>query len=268
MCWSGEASATLAVVGFSTAYYVAKRGESSELWVPLSYFALMELLQAVTYVYIDQCDTPQNQLLTFFGYIHIVFQPFFVNMVAMYFIPVAVKERVRLPVYILCAVGALVMLIKMYPFGWAGLCDIGSEVFCGPAFCSVSGDWHIAWMAPLNGLYSAPMDYGIYLPTYGLQSLTYVLVGFIMPVLYGSWRFAGFHFLIGPLVSELTTSDPNEYAAVWCLFSIALCMSVIKTPIRHYLHEKNWIFYKRAYAAAEREAAEGEMAAEGEGSGR
>ena len=77
MCWSGEASATLAAVGFGTAYYVANKGESKELWVPLVYFALMELLQAGTYVYIDECDKPQNQLLTFFGYIHIVFQPFF-----------------------------------------------------------------------------------------------------------------------------------------------------------------------------------------------
>jgi hypothetical protein len=46
-----------------------------------------------------------------------------------------------------------------------------------------------------------------------------------------------------------TTSDPNEYAAVWCLFSIALCVSVIKTPIRAQLHVSKWPFYKQLMAS-------------------
>ena len=133
MCWSGEASGVLAVVGLSTAAYLAiKKGESKELWIPLTYFALMELLQAVTYIYIDLCDNPSNQILTFLGYIHVAFQPFFVNMVAMYFIPVSVKLKIRTTVYTICAIGSLAMLIKMYPFGWAGTCHIGVEGFCGP----------------------------------------------------------------------------------------------------------------------------------------
>jgi len=79
---------------------------------------------------------------------------------------------------------------------------------------------------------------------WGLHVFSYILVGFYLPVMYGSWRFVAFHYLIGPLISDITTTDPNEYAAVWCLFSIALCISVIKTPIRKYLHVKKWFFYK------------------------
>ncbi|WP_221896806.1 hypothetical protein [Bathymodiolus japonicus methanotrophic gill symbiont] len=41
MCWSGEASAVLAVAGLGTAAYIAVKGESKELWIPLIYFALM-----------------------------------------------------------------------------------------------------------------------------------------------------------------------------------------------------------------------------------
>jgi hypothetical protein len=48
MCWSGEASGVLAAVGLGTAAYIAVKGESKELWIPLTYFALMELLQAAT----------------------------------------------------------------------------------------------------------------------------------------------------------------------------------------------------------------------------
>lgn len=246
MCWSGEASAVLAAAGFATATYVAYKGESKELWIPLTYFACMELLQAATYIYIDQCDRPPNQILTLFGYLHIAFQPFFINMVAMYFIPQTVKQKISTAVYLLCTVGAIAMLVKMYPFAWAGHCLPGIEGFCGPATCSVSGAWHIAWQMPLNGLLS---DYPILGARWGLHAFTYILVGFCLPVLYGSWRFVAFHYLIGPWVSDLLTNDPNEYAAVWCLFSIALCVSVIKTPIRKYLHVKSWPYYRKVYAA-------------------
>lgn len=243
MCWSGEASAVLATVGIGTAVYVARQGESKELWVPLTYFALMELLQAATYIYIDECSRPENQILTLFGYVHIAFQPFFVNMVAMYFVPDKIKQKISTLVYTICAIGALTMLVKMYPFEWAGNCNIGQEGFCGTQTCSVSGDWHIAWQLPLNGLMSAPVDW---LPgfVYGLHGFTYIVIAFYLPILYGSWRFVGFHYLIGPLISDILTNDPNEFAAVWCLFSIALCVSVIKSPLRKYLHVESWPYYK------------------------
>lgn len=247
MCWSGEASAVLATVGFGTAAYVAWKGESKELWIPLTYFACMELLQAATYVYINLCDSPPNQILTYFGYIHIAFQPFFANMVAMYFIPESVKKKITTTVYTICAVGAVAMLVKMYPFAWAGHCIVGIEGFCGTQVCSVSGDWHIAWQLPLNGLMS---DYpgNPFAFRYGLHAFVYILVAFWMPIIYGSWRFVGFHYLVGPFISDILTSDPNEYAAVWCLFSIALCVSVIKTPIRKYLHVTRWIGYPKPAA--------------------
>jgi hypothetical protein len=242
MCWSGEASLVLATVGFGTATYVAYKGESKELWVPLTYFACMELLQAATYAYINLCDAPPNQILTLFGYLHIAFQPFFVNMVAMYFIPDEVKKKISTAVYSLCAVGAIAMMVKMYPFAWAGHCVVGIEAFCGDKACSVPGDWHIAWQLPLNGL---AIDLSQIVPGlfYGLHGIAYILVGFVMPFIYGSWRFVVFHIFMGPILSILTTRDPNEYAAVWCLFSIALCLSVIKSPIRKYLHVEQWPFY-------------------------
>ncbi len=244
MCWSGEASGVLAAAGLTTAVYVAYKGESKELWIPLTYFALMELLQAATYVYINLCDNPNNQVLTLLGYLHIAFQPFFVNMVAMYFIPESVKLKIRTTVYTVCAISTLAMLIKMYPFAWAGNCVPGVEGFCGAQTCSVSGDWHIAWHMPLNGLMSNPVSWLLGF-NWGLHAFSYILASFVMPTIYGSWRFVGFHYLIGPWISDVTTNDPNEYCAVWCLFSIALCVSVIKTPIRKHLHVKKWPFYQR-----------------------
>ena len=244
MCWSGEASGVLAAVGLGTAYYVASKGESKELWIPLTYFAFMELLQAATYIYINLCDNPNNQILTLLGYLHIAFQPFFANMVAMYFVPERIKLKIRTAVYSICAINALAILVKMYPFDWAGNCVAGTEGFCGSLTCSVSGSWHIAWQMPLNGLMSEPVAWLLGFK-WGLHAFTYILAAFCMPLLYGSWRFVGFHYLVGPMIADILTNDPNEFSAVWCLFSIALCVSVIKSPVRKYLHVTSWFMYNK-----------------------
>ena len=239
MCWSGEASAVLATVGISATVYIAKKGESKELWMPLGYFALMELLQAVTYIFIDQCGNPWNQALTYVGYVHIAFQPFFANMAGLYFAPKNIKNKIQKPVYAICGVAAVVILAKLIPGAGLGTCNIGIEGYCGSMACSTSGLWHIAWQLPLNGLMSGAQPY-LFGFEYGLHAFTYIVVVFIMPVLYGSWRFVLLHVVMGPVISGLTTNDPNEFIAVWCLYSIALCIAVIKSPIRRYLHVNTW----------------------------
>ena len=49
MCWSGEASAALAVIGFTSTGYLLYKGESKALAAGMGYFTLMEALQAYTY---------------------------------------------------------------------------------------------------------------------------------------------------------------------------------------------------------------------------
>jgi len=236
MCWSGGASAALATIGLSTSVYAAYHKEAKALWVPLLYFSLMEALQAFTYRVIDDCDNPVNQVATFFGYLHICFQPFFINAIGMYFIPKAVRDRIYMLVYGLCACASCFLIFKLYPFSWAGEC-----VMCPRQFCSVSGNWHIAWQFPLNdfGNYFYH-KYGVY---YMLSNyMTYFSVAFILPVLYGSWRAAAYHFFTGPMLSAYLTNNLNERPAVWCLLSIGILMIVVKTPLRKYLYVRDYWF--------------------------
>jgi len=232
MCWSGEASAALAAAGLaSTAYLAVRKKESKYLLVPLAYFSLMELLQAITYIYIGSCSLPINQVLTLLGYIHIAFQPFFINMVSMYFVPERVREKISWFVYGLSFIGTVLMIIKMYPFIWAGTCAVGTTAMCGQNLCSVHGSWHIAWNVPVNAIN-------------WLYFFGYTFPAFILPVLYGSWRMTLYHALIGPSLAFMLTNNLNEWPAVWCLFSIGLLLIVIKSPIRKILHVKKWYFWK------------------------
>lgn len=238
MCWSGEASAVLAATGLATTTYFYVKGESKVLCAALAYFSLMELLQAYTYTVIDECMNPANQVATFLGYLHITFQPFFINAVALYFVPDSVRRKIATPVYILCAVAATLFLLRIYPFEGIKYCyettysfALNHNIrflmpFCGKEICSVSGDWHIAWQIPANG--------SLFL------SNAYIYAAFLLPLLYGSWKMVLYHFLTGPLLAYLTTNNLNEWAAVWCLYSIGLLLLLIKTPIRKHVHVRSW----------------------------
>jgi len=240
MCWSGQASAVLAVAGFGTTAYAAYRREPAAIWMPLGYFSLMEMLQAFTYSVIDQCGLPSNQIATLLGYLHIAFQPFFINAVSMHFIPDRVRAQIAPAVYALCFASAVFMLLQLYPFEWAGHCD-PSMPLCGTRLCSVHGNWHIAWQVPTNGMCNG-FAAG---PSHGFPS--YFIAGIIVPILYGSWRMTLFHLMLGPWLAALTTNNMTEWPAVWCLLSIGLLTIAVKTPIRRVLYVRQWRLWPRSW---------------------
>ncbi len=237
MCWSGQASFLLASAGIGTTIYAALRKEPPALWIALGYFSLMELLQAFTYSVIGDCDNPTNQIATLLSYLHVTFQPFFINAVALYFIPAEIRKRIYIPVYVICFAGAIFTLIQLVPMSWAGMCDI-SRPLCAERLCSVRGNWHIAWDVPTNGIGNYFVHAGFYPLIDGFPG--YVIPAFFLPLLYGSWRVVVFHYFFGPFLSTHLTSNHNEWPAIWCLLSIGILMLVVKSPIRHALHVKRW----------------------------
>ncbi|NBX02919.1 MAG: hypothetical protein EBR02_02410 [Alphaproteobacteria bacterium] len=229
MCWSGEASAAVTLVGVSCTAYLAYKKESPMLWVPLLYFTLMEALQAYTYSVIDKCGLPENQIATMLGYLHITFQPFFVNAFSLYFLPAAIRKKVAPAAYTVCFVAAIMMLLKLYPFAWSPMCTPGVRPMCGSVICAFHGSWHIAWQLPINTFVD-------YIPFY-------LIAAFIFPALYGSWKFTLFHLITGPLLARATTSDLNEWPAVWCLFSLEVMLIAMSSRLRDRLHVKKWPFW-------------------------
>jgi len=231
MCWSFTASIIFTTIGLLASIYLIRKKDDKFLWIPLIYFSLMELLQVFTYVYLNQCDLPINQILTYLGYLHIAFQPFFINMVFMHFIPKHVKKKIECYVYTICFASSILMIVQAYPFAWAKVCEAGVSAMCGTQLCSVSGTWHLAWMIPYK-------DFG------WLFALAYTLPAFIVPFIYGSWKINIYHILLGPLLARLLSANPNEWPAVWCLLSIAFILAIFIPKLRKQLYVKRWYFWK------------------------
>ena len=214
---------------------VAARGQPRAIWLALGYFTVMEALQATGYAVVDKCGTPSNQAITLLSYLHIVFQPFFINAFAMELVPGPVKARLQRGVYLCCAASSAVMLAQLYPFEWAGNCLLGDPL-CGAELCLASGEWHIAWSIPYNGLL-LPLEDAI-----GIHSgfPTYFLATFLLPLAYGSWRFVIFHAVAGPILASALTTNPNETPAVWCLFSIGIVLIGLSPLIRQKFETTAW----------------------------
>jgi hypothetical protein len=202
----------------------------------------MEALQATGYAVVDQCGTTSNQTITLLSYLHIAFQPFFINAFAMELVPGPVKTRLRRGVYLCCAASSAVMLAQLYPFEWAGSCRLGDPL-CGVELCLTSGEWHIAWNIPLSGLLR-PMEDAIGIH-WGLP--TYFLAAFLLPLVYGAWRIVIFHALAGPILASALTTNPNEIPAIWCLFSIGIVLIGLSPLIRQKFETTTWWAWPKSW---------------------
>ncbi|MCV3271484.1 DUF5765 domain-containing protein [Roseobacter sinensis] len=235
MCWSLEASAAMVVAGAAATGVAHRQGQPTAIWATLGYFTVMEALQVAGYMVVDRCGTAQNQAVTLLSYLHIVFQPLFINAFAMELVPAPVKQRVRVWVFGLCALSSAVMLAQIIPWPALGACIPGTPL-CGQSYCTASGNWHIAWHIPYNGL-MVPVD-GMVGSQSGFPS--YMATVFLLPLLYGAWRFVLLHAAAGPALAWALTSNPNEMPAVWCLFSIAILCISLSPLVRRSMTSRSW----------------------------
>ena len=238
MCWSMEASAGLVVAGAFATTVTYRRGDSAAIWGTMTYFTAMEALQVAGYLVIDDCGTSSNRSVTLLSYLHIVFQPFFISWFAMELVPKPVKDKARRWVFVLCGVSAAVMLIQILPWHVLGKCSPGSPL-CGVSYCTVSGNWHIAWMVPYNA-FMVPVDDAL---GTDIGFPTYMLAAFVLPLAYGAWRFVLVHAFAGPVLASMLTDNPNEMPAVWCLLSIAILCIGLSPLVRRSVESQSWWGY-------------------------
>lgn len=224
MCWSATASVAMVAIGGAATAATWYRNEPPAIWLAIGYFTLMEALQATGYAVVDDCGSPANATITWASYLHIAFQPLFINAFAMAIAPGPISPGLRRAVYAVTALCTGLMLLKAVPLDALGTCPPGSAL-CGAAACLISGEWHIAWLLPLNGLFNETGP----LPPFP----AYFFAVFLLPLVYGAWRFVLFHALAGPIAASFLTSNPSEMPAIWCLFSIGIVVIALTPPIRY-----------------------------------
>lgn len=218
------ASIAATALGGAATVYAAKKGLPKERTFALGFFTLMELLQAVSYIWIGQCDVRGNVWLTNLSFVHIAFQIPVANAFMLSYTSKKTRKRWFRPVMVVSFIASFLMLTKLIvPLLWDApkewMCKAG-DALCGTNTCSYMGNWHLAWRLPLLGF--DPSNY------------IYFALVFILPVFYGNWRISIFHFIFGPLLAFLSTTHRNEAPAIWCLYSIAILIAIFFTPLKRW----------------------------------
>jgi hypothetical protein len=136
------------------------------------------------------------------------------------------RKKWFLPVMIISFATTVMLLMKLFiPMIWKvppeWMCKEGKDALCAVKACTYEGNWHLAWKLPLLAI--DPYMHA------------YLITMFILPIFYGGWRISLVHIIFGPLLSSLLTTDHNEIAAIWCLFSVVLICAIFIKPIRKWL---------------------------------
>lgn len=227
MCWGVGITAGMIAAGVGAAAITHRRGAPWPVPLTLGFFAAMEAIQLAGYGVIDQCGTPANRAVTLSAVAHIALQPIVINLFAMALLLPALPARSRRRIIAAATVASAVIVLQLLPIGSFGRCAEGVAL-CAEALCTRTGTWHQAWDVPYNGLL-VPLEAALGTRT-GFPS--YMIAVFLLPALYGAWRFAALNFVAGPVLSFAMTTDPNEGPAIWCLFSIPIIALALSTRAR------------------------------------
>lgn len=234
MNWFGEINLLLAFAGFTTASYACYKGGEMSLWMPLAFFSLVAPLQAFAQTVANQCGLPANQLVSLLGYLHFCFQPFFINALALHFIDKRVAARLDIYAYSICFTALTIMLIQIYPFTWAGHCAAGS-VMCGEHICTMQDGWHMTWVLPIT--------------QFADEVPWYYICAFVMPVLYGSWRFMAFYMISCPMLAYLLTNNMNEWPMLASSLTVAFLLFIICShSVRERMTINRWLGWRMLQA--------------------
>lgn len=243
MCWSGQASACLAICGFTGSYFeYRKMKKKQQVWndtyglraVGIFYFSLMETLQSVNYLALD---TPGsfNSICALLGYLHVCFQPLFICLMNLSLIPKKRRQYWMKYVLICSTITSVALLSRLVvspslPGCFAQYCTpvtsmssimnlsvhLTKTVGCSStSFLSYPGDWHIAWQWIQNNC--------------SFLVFTYMFTAFILPCFFGLFICVCSYTLCGPVISIMSSTNPDEFGAIWCLIAIAL-VSALKIP--------------------------------------
>lgn len=201
------------------------------------YFSTMEFLQGLQYFVIDDCDNPINKILSFIGFVHISFQPYWINHALNTFHnrPSQVQSFIRT----MCFYMGLWFLMRMIPFG--DECHPDNDYFCGDQWCSYSGKEHVAW------------KFKLYRTSYTLPAFSvHHFIWFFPCIVYREY-FTWVWMLAFLAISFFVTPNRDEQPAIWCFIFIPSTLLITSySLIEHFLYtdDSSKTLHKNKYAKA------------------
>jgi len=211
MCFTEKQSLSLTFIGFIVSYYVYNNNNKFELWFPILYFTFMELFQYLGYIAIRTNNKKLNKILSHLIYIHISFQPLFINIWFSNFISNK-NMHYMLFIYKLCFIGGIFMLLRLYTINKnSDLCDTDVEVGCAKNTELKLGPLHIMYLFKLKA------------PNYYIPSMFIHFFLFFIPIILLDVNKIVYLFsILGPILASVISKNKDEVASIWCFISVPI----------------------------------------------
>lgn len=203
--WSGVSFSTL--MG-ACAYILASSGDKRVL-AALLFLSVKELIQFINYRHTATCS-PVNRALTSLSWIHISFQPFFINLLISAF---SDTPQYYTPILYMCLVYAFFNSLRLkevrgkITLPCADTSPLSSA--CRKETCSINGKYHLAYGFELESADSTLVP----------SMFSYYLLTIVPALVIGDYLIVAINSLVMLASFALARHDMGEAAAIWCLNS-------------------------------------------------
>lgn len=203
--WSASSFCLLTATSLAGYYY----GIPYRIILGTLFLALKELIQLLLYSNISSCTTI-NKGLTVAAWLHISFQPLFMNLFISAFSSTPQLYDVPIMMCLLFAV-ANMFRIKEVRGQITNECipDVPRNL-CRPITCSKEGRYHLAY-----GFELSSSDVSGYTPS----MFAFFLLMFAPAFIIGDWTLGIINALVAALSFTFVAHDTGEAAAIWCVNS-------------------------------------------------
>lgn len=205
MCWSKQASGTLAILGLGILYKRYTAGQDWTSLVPLILYIVMEALQWKQYDTIDKCDNPENKSLSKLSYVLIWLQPIVWNW---HFYMKTHEDVFKFSAVISGLILVLTMdrvfskVIHTMPYNDKESHNVGEN-------CTKQGKKHLYWTYNLGTAGGLEPNW-----------LWYFVLLFMPHIYKGDQYNFTLPMIAGMLVALYVTGKSIEFTSTWCAYSI------------------------------------------------
>lgn len=211
--WSAS-SLTLLTVTSIVGWY---QGLPIRILLATSFLAIKELIQLMLYSNLQSC-TAMNKFLTIAAWMHISFQPLFMNLFISAF---SAKPQLYDVPIMLCLIYAVANAFRLKEVRGTlpkECLEDKRRNMCRKQTCSTNGKYHLAYGFKLNSA-----DVSGYTPS----MFAFFLLMFAPAFIIGDWTLGIINVSVAALSFTLVAHDAGEAAAVWCVNSMWIAFFAI-----------------------------------------
>ena len=184
----------------------------------LLFYTCMELLQAIQYSYVNQCDNKINKALTEVAYGFVIVQPLLWN-VFFYLNSKGCDKSILMVGIVLATIWLVVNLLGRIMYTPENRITKESSVFAGDKVCTKKNQSHLFWEW-------TSANFG----EFNANFLMHLLIWFIPALVSIQHRIAAILLIISIFIGVLMAYASGEYyifTSVWCYISVPIVIGLL-----------------------------------------